>query len=337
MAGHHVVWAPGPEAELRVIRRIVVMLEAGTTAARVAAIRTSEGIPPPDAGRSRTDRGVKHAISGAWHQTMKSNIARNPLVVATVSYGRRLMGDQFRFTSDGPRPLVDEDYRPDNNQKVVANRESSRSDLASLAESDRDVRIAAALWGGRAMARKQRHTAEQVISKLREAEVEPAEGTAIAQVCKDLAITENTYYRRRRECGGMELDRAKRLKDLEKENARLERLPADAELDEAILREAASGRYRARRGGARRSSTSAVCSAPTASRGAGRARCRGRAARPSGAGPPCRTTSRGRWRGWSSRRSSTAATATGGSRRRCGPRASPSTISASSGPGGARA
>ena len=67
--------------------------------------------------------------------------------------------------------------------------------------------------------------------------------TAIAQVCKDLSITENTYYRWRREYGGMKLDQAKRLKELEKENGRLKRLLADAGLDKAILREAASGKY----------------------------------------------------------------------------------------------
>ena len=93
------------------------------------------------------------------------------------------------------------------------------------------------------MAKKQRHTPEQVIAKLREAEVKPAQGTAIAQVCKDLAITEQTYYRWRKEYGGMKLDQAKRLKQLEGENARLKRLLADAELDKAILREAASGKY----------------------------------------------------------------------------------------------
>ena len=93
------------------------------------------------------------------------------------------------------------------------------------------------------MSRKQRHAPEQVIGKLREAEVKLARGTAIAQVCKDLSITENTYYRWRREYGGMKVDQAKRLKDLEKENARLKRLLADAELDKAILREATSGKY----------------------------------------------------------------------------------------------
>jgi transposase-like protein len=93
------------------------------------------------------------------------------------------------------------------------------------------------------MAKRQRHTPEQVISKLREAEVKLASGAAIAQVCKDLAVTENTYYRWRREYGGMKVDQAKRLKDLEKENGRLKRLLAEAELDKAILKEAASGKY----------------------------------------------------------------------------------------------
>ena len=93
------------------------------------------------------------------------------------------------------------------------------------------------------MARKQRHTPEQIIAKLREAEVKTAKGTALAQVCKDLAITEQTYYRWRKEYGGMKLDQARRLRQLEGENARLKRLLADAELDKAILKEAASGKY----------------------------------------------------------------------------------------------
>jgi putative transposase len=93
------------------------------------------------------------------------------------------------------------------------------------------------------MANKQRHTPEQVIAKLREAEVKLAKGTPIARVCKDLAVTEPTYYRWRKEYGGMKLDQARRLKDLEKENAWLKRLLAEAEPDKAILREAASGNF----------------------------------------------------------------------------------------------
>jgi putative transposase len=93
------------------------------------------------------------------------------------------------------------------------------------------------------MAKKQRPTPEQVIAKLREAEVKLAKGTAVGQVCKDLGVTEPTYYRWRKEYGGMKLDRAKRLKDLEKEDGRLKRLLAEAELDKAILREAARGNF----------------------------------------------------------------------------------------------
>lgn len=93
------------------------------------------------------------------------------------------------------------------------------------------------------MAKRPRHTPDQIIGKLREAEVKLAKGAAIAQVCKDLAVTENTYYRWRKEYGGMKLDQARRLKELEKENGRLKRLLAEAELDKAILREAASGKF----------------------------------------------------------------------------------------------
>ena len=89
------------------------------------------------------------------------------------------------------------------------------------------------------MARKQ-HTTEQIISKLREAEVELAKGLKVPQVCKKLEVAEQTYYRWRKEYGGLRMDQARRLKGLEKENVRLKRLLAEAELDKAILREAAA-------------------------------------------------------------------------------------------------
>jgi transposase-like protein len=85
-------------------------------------------------------------------------------------------------------------------------------------------------------------TAEQIIFKLREAEVELARVRTVPEMVRKLGVTEQTYYRWQREYGGLRTDQAKRLKDLEKENARLKRLLADAELDKAILREAASGR-----------------------------------------------------------------------------------------------
>ena len=88
---------------------------------------------------------------------------------------------------------------------------------------------------------KKRFTAEQIIPKLREAEVELAKGRTVAQVVKRLGVTEQTYYRWRKEYGGLRMDQAKRLKELEKENTRLKKLVAEAELDKAILKEAASG------------------------------------------------------------------------------------------------
>ena len=83
--------------------------------------------------------------------------------------------------------------------------------------------------------------AEQIIPKLREAEVELAKGRTVVQVVKHLGVTEQTHYRWRKEYGGLRVDQAKRLKELEKENARLKKLVAEAELDKAILKEAASG------------------------------------------------------------------------------------------------
>jgi putative transposase len=73
--------------------------------------------------------------------------------------------------------------------------------------------------------------------------VDLAKGLTVAQACKKIGVTEQTYYRWRKEYGGIRMDQAKRMKDLEKENARLKRLLADAELDKAILREAASGNF----------------------------------------------------------------------------------------------
>ena len=88
-----------------------------------------------------------------------------------------------------------------------------------------------------------RPPAEQIVNKLRQAEVLLAQGQTVAQISKTLGITDQTYYRWRKEYGGVKTDQAKRLKDLERENARLKRLLAEAELDKAILREAASPNY----------------------------------------------------------------------------------------------
>jgi len=88
-----------------------------------------------------------------------------------------------------------------------------------------------------------RHTPEQIINKLRQAEVELANGATVPQASRKIGVTEQTYYRWRSEYGGMRLDQAKRLKELERENGRLKVLVAEQALDLAILREAASGNF----------------------------------------------------------------------------------------------
>ena len=90
---------------------------------------------------------------------------------------------------------------------------------------------------------QKRHTPEQIIQKLRRAEVEIAQGDTVAQACKKIEVTEHTYYRWRSEYGGLRLDQAKRLKDLEKENARLRKAVSDLTLDKQILKEAAEGNF----------------------------------------------------------------------------------------------
>jgi len=88
-----------------------------------------------------------------------------------------------------------------------------------------------------------RHTPEQIINKLRQAEVEIANGATVAQAAKNIGVTDHTYYRWRSEYGGMRVNQAKRLKELEKENSQLKKLVADQALDIAILKEAASGDF----------------------------------------------------------------------------------------------
>jgi len=84
---------------------------------------------------------------------------------------------------------------------------------------------------------------EQIIGKLREAEVLLGQGLAIGEVCRKNAISEQTYYRWRKEYGGMRVDQARRLKELEAENARLKKIVADLSLDKSILKETVRGNF----------------------------------------------------------------------------------------------
>jgi transposase-like protein len=88
---------------------------------------------------------------------------------------------------------------------------------------------------------KKRYTPEQIINKLREAEVMLSQGAAIAVVSKKIGVSGHTYYRWRKEYGGMRIDQAHRLRELEQENSRLRRVVADLALDNVILKEAARG------------------------------------------------------------------------------------------------
>ena len=87
------------------------------------------------------------------------------------------------------------------------------------------------------------YTPEQIINKLREAEIHISQGISIAEASRKIGVTQQTYYRWRKEYGGLRIEQAKKLKSLEKENAKLKKLVADLSLDNAILKEAAEGNF----------------------------------------------------------------------------------------------
>ena len=90
---------------------------------------------------------------------------------------------------------------------------------------------------------KKRYGSEQIITKLREVEIMLSKGSTIGEASKRIGITEQTYYRWRKQYGGMRIEQARRLKDLEKENIRLKKLVADLSLDNAILKEVSKGNF----------------------------------------------------------------------------------------------
>ena len=91
--------------------------------------------------------------------------------------------------------------------------------------------------------KQKRHSVDQIVSKLRKADVESGKGKKVPEVCKELEVTEQTYYRWRQKYGGMQPVMVKQLKSLEKENSRLKKLVADQALDMEILKEAAKGNW----------------------------------------------------------------------------------------------
>jgi len=90
---------------------------------------------------------------------------------------------------------------------------------------------------------KKTYTPEQIINKLREAEIYLSQGSSIGEASRKIGVTEQTYYRWRREYGGMRVEQARRLKELEKENTRLKKLVAELSLDISILKEASRGNF----------------------------------------------------------------------------------------------
>jgi putative transposase len=97
--------------------------------------------------------------------------------------------------------------------------------------------------GGRPVMPMKRYKPEQIVNLLRQIEVEIANGKTTPQACKEAEITQQTYYRWRKEFGGLKLDQAKRLKELERENAKLKRLVAELSLEKQILKDVAGGNF----------------------------------------------------------------------------------------------
>ena len=91
--------------------------------------------------------------------------------------------------------------------------------------------------------KQKRHSVEQIVAKLRKADVELGKGKKVPEVCKQIGVTEQTYYRWRQKYGGMQPEMAKELKAVQKENARLKKLVAEQALDMEILKEAAKGNW----------------------------------------------------------------------------------------------
>jgi transposase-like protein len=93
------------------------------------------------------------------------------------------------------------------------------------------------------MGRRKTHTPEEIVAKLRQVEVLAAQGKPVAEAVRTIGVTEATYYRWRAEYGGLKLDQVRRLKELERENARLRKAVSDLALEKVILKEAASGKF----------------------------------------------------------------------------------------------
>ena len=169
-----------------------------------------------------------YVFMSGWHSSFERRILKKLLLAGKES---------IFFTSKGIKNQSLYNYftKPINEKRLLM----GSFDLPPKNWSRYNVRVRIKERGER-MARRS-YRPEQIIKKLREAEVLLSQGSTIGETARKLGVTEQTYYRWRKEYGGMKIERVKRLKELEKENTRLKRLVADLSLDNAILKEAARG------------------------------------------------------------------------------------------------
>jgi putative transposase len=118
-----------------------------------------------------------------------------------------------------------------------------RSDVSDLPPSERSKTFVILDQEGDMKCHSRRTKPEEIIGKLRETEIVLAQGGSVAEACRRIAVSEQTYYRWRKEYGGLKTDQARRTKDLEKENGRLRRAISDLTLDKLVLQEAARGNF----------------------------------------------------------------------------------------------
>ena len=136
-----------------------------------------------------------------------------------------------RTEIDAKSPKGQRCPRPSLKRTLSSGQTRNRSDLPARPISGRSCRA------------RKRHTAEEIVAKLRQVDVLTAQGRTVAEVIRSIGVTEVTYYRWRNEYGGLKSDQVKRLKELEAENARLRRAVSDLTLDKMILKEAAKGNF----------------------------------------------------------------------------------------------
>ena len=125
-AGHHVRFLPRDQEKIAVWCMILEWRASGESCKRIASRLNEMGIPSPDAGRTRRDHGSKYHVPGKWHPNTVRDLCSNPIIAGIKEYGRRSEGRYRRVGADGPRPLNEDDLRPDGQPKLLENPEEVR-------------------------------------------------------------------------------------------------------------------------------------------------------------------------------------------------------------------